>query len=274
MFFIVRQNGKQVIAALQFHVQNKVARSPAKAPFGSVECRNDLNPKLLFRFLQWVELRLKEKGVSEIYIKNPPRAYAPQKLSLVETFLLNQKFVVYEAEAGAVITVIDRPFHEGIRPSEILRRRQAQQAGFRFERLALEECEEVYQFISGCHSEKGYEMSMTREALLKTVRKFPERYFLFAVIKEEKIVAAAVSILVKKHILYNFIVNHEKSYNQWSPPVLLMEGIYEFCRHNGIGLLDLGTSALEGAPKFTLLDFKLRMGGVPTSKLTFYKRTG
>jgi hypothetical protein len=83
--------------------------------------------------------------------------------------------------------------------------------------------------------------------------------------------AAAVSILVNRDIVYNFLVNHNSEFNNLSPAVLLMEGIYDHCQEHDIGLLDLGTSALGGQPNFPLLDFKLRLGAVPVSKMSFYK---
>jgi len=52
---------------------------------------------------------------------------------------------------------------------------------------------------------------------------------------------------------------------------MLMEGIYGWSQKHHVELIDLGTSSLEGQPNFSLLDFKLRLGGNPSSKLTFEK---
>jgi hypothetical protein len=52
---------------------------------------------------------------------------------------------------------------------------------------------------------------------------------------------------------------------------MLIEGMYGWCQQQGIKLLDLGTSALDSQPNFSLLDFKLRLGAHPTAKLTFVK---
>jgi hypothetical protein len=215
---------------------------------------------------------LKNKGVTDIYIKNPPRAYAPAKLSLLETFLLNQKYTATDAEVDAVIEVTEAPFAEKIRHSEKLRMRQAERAGLSFAELGAEQFRHVFDFISKCHQEKGYNLSIAAGELERMIRKFPGRYLFFVVRLGEKTVAASVSVRVTGKILYNFLVNHEKAFNHLSPAVPLMEGIYGYCQHHHIGLWDLGTSAWQGKPNFSLLDFKLHMGAVSSSRLSFYKK--
>lgn len=271
-FYALNQRTGRAVACLNFHVAGNVARSPARAPFGSIDCVEDINPSLLYNFLHYAETGLIERGVREIYLKNPPRAYSPRTFSLAETFLLNRDYTISDAEPGATITVNDRPFVERIRHSEMLRHKQAQNAGFSFRHIAEEQIDEVYNFISACHRDKGYKISISGQDLNTAVNKFPGRYLLFGVFSDDDLVGASVSIVIKKHILYNFLVNHEKKYNALSPPVLLMEGLYNFCRENSISLLDLGTSSLHGQPNFPLLDFKMHLGGQPTSKFSFYKK--
>ena len=138
--------------------------------------------------------------------------------------------------------------------------------------MPAEQITQVYAFIARCHSEKGYKISIAAEELEATVQRFPGRYLLFGIFDGERMVSACVSIIVKRGILYNFLLNHDKEYNSVSPPLLLLEGIYDYCRENSIHILDLGTSAIAGKPNFSLLDFKVHLGGVPTTKLSFYKK--
>ena len=271
-FHIVNERTNTVCASMHFYLQGTLARSPLKAPFGSVDCGENINPALLFDFLNFAEEELKKAGVEGVYLKNPPRAYSPARLSLLETSLLNQKYIVAEAETGAVISVNETPFSSVICHSEMLRLQQARRAGFDIRRMPNEEVTQVHAFISRSHKEKGYKISISAAELEAIVRRFPGRYPLFAIFDGERLVSACVSIVVKKDILYNFLLNHEKQYNNVSPPLLLLEGIYDYCRENSIRILDLGTSAIAGKPNFPLLDFKLHLGGVPTTKLSFYKK--
>ena len=71
-YYLINKDKNTAVAAMHFHLIDHVARSPFRAPFGSVECSDAINPKQLYQFLEHVELRLKEKNISEIHIKNPP----------------------------------------------------------------------------------------------------------------------------------------------------------------------------------------------------------
>ncbi|HEX8038587.1 MAG TPA: GNAT family N-acetyltransferase [Chryseosolibacter sp.] len=272
-FHLLDQRRKKAVAGIRFRIEATSARSPGRAPFGSVEFSAGLNPVALYRFIADFEDRLKGKGVTEVVVRNPPHAYDPAKSSLLETFFLNRKYQVQDAEVSTVIPVNDTAFADLIRDSERLRMLQSERAGFTFRKLSPDRLPEIYGFIARCHAEKGYKISISLEELAKFFNAFPGHYHLFAVLDTD-VRAAAVSIGVTKNVMYNFLANHEKGYNQLSPSVLLMDGIYQHCRNSGIGLLDLGTSALEGKPNFPLLDFKLHVGGQPTSKFSFYKKIG
>lgn len=273
-FFLIDEKRKKAVAGIQFRLAGDEARSPLRAPFGSVDCADHLHPRLVYRFLEGVEAHLKDTGTKGIHVKNPPRAYAENRLALIETFFLNRKYKVTDAEVSAVIRVNGNSFAEGIRRSEQLRLRQARQRPLTFHHAGVDQLEVVYDFIARCHREKGYTVSIGREDLQRTVKVFPDRYLLFIVRDQQEVVAASICIRVSKRILYNFLTNHEQEYNHVSPPLLLMEGIYQYCQANGFHLFDLGTSALRGEPNFPLLDFKMHIGGVPSSKFTFYKKVG
>ncbi len=270
-FYTLSDKSRKVIAAIHFHVRGELAHSHPRAPFGSVECDAEIKPDVLFQFLEFVEQRLKSMAIREMMIKNPPRAYGPEFLALLETFLFNREFSITSAEPGAVIEVSDREFTAGIAHAQELRIKQAKASGLAFQMLPIEHLDDVFSFISSCYRERGYDISVTADALRETARRIP-CYLLSSVTVGGAIVAAAISVRVKSTIVYNFMVGHEPGMSSLSPPVLLMEGLYNHCRANRISLLDLGTSALDGNPNFSLFDFKLRMGARPTSKLTFHKQ--
>jgi hypothetical protein len=94
---------------------------------------------------------------------------------------------------------------------------------------------------------------------------------LFGVFQDDKVVAASIAIRVTTQVLYNFYCDHDNQYDAVSPVVFLIEGIYQYCASQKIPLLDLGTSAVAGKPNFGLLEFKMRLHGQPTAKLTFQK---
>ena len=112
---------------------------------------------------------------------------------------------------------------------------------------------------------------MTFPALAKTVKAVPSSFYLVGVYLGKELVGASIVIRVSKSIAYTFYLGHKQQHKKLSPSVFLISKLYDWCRKQGIGLVDLGTSALDGKPNINLLNFKLRMGGTLNPKYTFQK---
>jgi hypothetical protein len=270
-FHALRTEKKVARARVHFHVHNNVAVSPFKNPFGSYEFSDSMEAKEFFDFIKWVETKLIEKGAKRIEIKACPALYNSQCSSMLQTFLINQGYKVKNSELSACIEVSPTALYNAMSSWEKRKSGQIRKTNLRFATVPVGKIKEVYDFISSCREEKKQTISMTYGQMKTVCDHFPESFCLFGVYDNNALAAASISILVNKSILYNFYSAHAKQYDSLSPVVRLMEGIYEFCQGEKIRLIDLGTSALQGRPNFSLLDFKLNLGAVPTHKLVFEK---
>lgn len=203
-------------------------------------------------------------------LTNPPDAYSPSASALLNTFLFNLGFTVEKAEVGAVLSANDS-FDQHISKWERRKLRQAEDQDLHFKQSDEGNLKSVFEFILSCREERDYKLSITWDTLSKTADIFKDRFLLFAITYQGELVAASISINVGNGILYNFHSAHPRSYDHLSPVVMLLKGIHHYCIEHNYRLLDLGTSALEGLPNFSLLDFKLGLGAQPTMKLTFKK---
>lgn len=269
-FTVIHEKHKKIVAAIHFNITGSEAKSPLKSPFGSLEFSESVPAEVIFKFLQFIEVRLKAKGIEKIAIKNPPHLQGG-KSALLYTFLFNLGYHVAEAEIGAAISITQADFVSSLNAWEKRRLRQAQDAGLIFRQLDIGRAEEVYDFILKCRQEKEYELSMDSKSLQQAIEKFPERYLLFGIMDHEQLVSASIAIVVTKNVLYNFYADHSKAYDLLSPVVMLVKGIYDYCAEQDIHTLDLGTSALHGKPNFRLLDFKMHLGAQPSMKITVEK---
>jgi hypothetical protein len=251
-------------------LKNNEGFSPIRAPFGSFQFSDSIKPKILYGFIAFVVERLKEKGVLSLELKNPTDAFNPHNSPLLNSFLLNQGFSIVRSEVQSVLKT-DHDFSSGLNAWEKRRLRQSEQAGLTFRRLDSGHMKEVYQFIVACRTERDYVLSIDWDTLKKTVDTFPDRFVLFGVLNNDEFAAASISINVGNKILSNFHSAHPRKFDKLSPVVMLLNGIFSYCRKNGFQILDLGTSALEDTPNFKLLDFKLGLGAHPSTKLTFKK---
>jgi hypothetical protein len=188
---------------------------------------------------------------------------------MLNEVLLKSQYSIQIAEVGTVISVDEFALEDKLKSSERYILNRCRKSGFTCKQLTLENLDSVYQFIYGQLTLKGYSLSMSFDDLKKTVDNFPNQFFLFVVMDGDRMAAASVSIQVRSAVLYNFYVAHDPEYNHMSPVVMVVDGLYNFCKKNKFSILDLGTSMLDGKPNVTLLDFKLRLGGVVTEKITF-----
>ncbi len=271
-FYILNEGSRKIESFFHVHVNGTSAESPYRAPFGSIEFSETLPPVILFDFIGFIDRSLLHDGVREVKIKMPPLAYSPTAISCLKDALAKQRYQVVLAEVGSVIYVRDVDFRYIIKDSERHVLNQYDKKDFVCTRLPIDNLERVYDFISKHQVLKGYAMSMALDELRNTVQVFKDDFFLFVVLDHQKIIAASVSIKVMDHVLYNFYLAHDAAYNKYSPAIAIIEALYNFCKENSMSILDLGTSMLNDKPNIPLLNFKQRMGGVVTEKLTLYKK--
>jgi len=269
-FYLLKKTGHKIMAQVSFHIEKDKAMSPHRAPFGSYLFSKNLSTLNLYYFIQECENRLREKKIKLILLKEPPIFYRTSE-DLLQSILFNLGYTVSNAEIGSGINVGDEKFSSKIESWEKRKLKQAKAKGMFFKQLPLSEFENIYQFILKCRIRHGRSLSMTLDQLKPTVETFERSFFLFGTFLQKELTSASIAIKVNDKILYNFYSAHLKKYDSVSPTVLMIDGLYKFCASNNITLLDLGTSAIEGQPNFNLLDFKFRLGAVPSMKLTFEK---
>ncbi len=270
-YHLLREDKKKALAAVHFFLEGHAARSPYKAPFGSVQFSKSLQPGELYEFLKQVEASLKDRGIKKIQIKNPPQAYLPGISSVLEVLLLNLGYRIFQAEISSSITVARTKYDQRVEAWELRKLKQGKKAKLRFQEIPQSWIEEVYGFVLACREERQQSLSMTLSDLMRTIRGCPERFVLFGVYDGKELAAASIAIRINRRILYNFYSAHPRRLDYMSPVVSLIQGIYGWSQKQHIALIDLGTSSLEGQPNFSLLEFKFRLGGIPSAKLIFEK---
>jgi hypothetical protein len=269
-FFLITKSTKKIKAQLSVHIDQEIAMSPVSAPFGSFLYSEDISPETLFEFIGECELSLQRRGVKTIRLVEPPLYYRKSG-DILHTLLFNRGFSALNVEISCGIKVDVLNFEEKLASSAKRKLRTGRAKGLRFKILPITNLEMVYQFILKCRTERGHTLSMTFDNLRDTVDIFKDRFYLFGAMLEKEHVAASIAIQVGPDILYNFYPGYLKKFEAISPLVFLTAGMYKFCESKRIPLLDLGTSAVNGQPNFGLLDFKVRLGGVPSIKFTFEK---
>jgi len=270
-FVMMNESNQQIKSLVHFHIHGDVAWSPLRATYGSYISSTSISEKELDEFVDFTESKVRASRVKSIILKNPPVLYSPGECQLLNQVLTKRGYHIDLEEISVIIPVTDKSFESGLHRSEKKRLRKCRESNLVFSMISLDRLPAIYEFLVTCKEKKGYTISLTLEELAKVSSAYPDLFFLSQVTLNDEVIAANISIKVNRKVLYNFYHDHSDSYDLLSPVVFLNEGLYLFCQQQGLKMLDLGTSMLKRDINHTLLDFKLRLGGVPSSKFTLVK---
>jgi hypothetical protein len=260
---------QRVYARISFHINGGEARSPLRAPFGSLEFYRKLSEEQVTDFIDQVFHYVNKLGAKKIVIRNAPDLYNEAQSNFLKQVFLKSGFD-FEEEVSSIILINENSFEKKIKISERQKLKKASNV-FIFSKVNKSKLNELYKFIASCREERQQSLSMTLIELKKLVAAFPTRLLFFKVGTEEETTAAAIVIRVSNEVLYTFYYAHTKAHNRISPVVFLISGIYEFAKHHHYKMIDLGTSMLDGQVNKSLLHFKKSIGGITNKKLTFTK---
>lgn len=268
IYELLDQQTRAVKARIAFHLEGNKAQSPFRAPFGFIEFSDDIIDSELIIFFSLIEADLKVRGIKKIQLKSYPEVY-DSRFSFAEAALKRLHYTASH-ELSSVIPVDRKPFVKKIKISERQKLNKAEKL-FSFEKLRNTQLLEVYTFIEGCRREKDQHLSMSFTELEKTVKIFPKNFLLYRVYDGSNTAAAVIAIKVNKEILYTFYYAHAQKFGKVSPVVFLISSLYKLAQEQGIELIDLGTSMINGKVNRTLLHFKKSIGGESNRKLIFEK---
>ena len=264
---------QQADARCAFFDTGQLARSPAAAPFGSIEFAEDLPTTTLQTLVHSLTSDAVRAGQTQLRIVNYPHCYAPQQADRLTQVLLGQGFRLAQSNANYFIPVTDCLLESLMHIQERRRLRKGRAAGLRFEHWERPVISDVVDFWFSSRQKQGYELTLPPERLAQLLEQFPERFLVFAVRSEQELAALSISVRVRNDILYNFLPVDNLAFRSLSPMVFLLDGLYSYCQQQGIRVLDLGVSLdANRQPKPSLERFKQNMGAIASPKLIFEKQ--
>jgi hypothetical protein len=267
-FYLLDLLEQATVAHLPVWISNKEAISPLRGTFGSVQLKAGLSPEILTGFLNFCLEELKRESVQNLSLRHYPESYCPAEAAVGIDALLRIGCTVVQSQLSHFLNLNDA-FETRLHSSAKRRLQKCRKAGFTFQQEDLTALETIYDFAAHCREEQGKSLSLSKEQLRRLVQAFPDRYLLFSVREGEKIIAATVAVSISSEVLYNFYPSSLQAYNDFSPSVLLHSGLHSFARSAGYRIIDLGISSIPGDPYYSLMEFKSRIGGIPSLKMAF-----
>ncbi|MEY3451162.1 MAG: hypothetical protein RL711_988 [Bacteroidota bacterium] len=235
--------------------------SAARATFGGIDglASLDVDP-----FIQAIQKALSALNILKFKIK-----MCPLYDGLVFLPAYKQGFAqchVAYTELNYHFSIKFTAFKTQLHTSKRWRLNKLKKMGFVFETLQSPDLLAIHQFIAKARNRKGYPMTSTAEAFCRMVTQLEDCYTIFAVKKDEVLLAVAVCVNLGKGVLYNFYSADADTCSADSPMVLLYEGMYQYAQKKGFRILDLGIATYLGERNEGLIHFKKSIGAIETEK--------
>lgn len=256
-------------ASVYFSVKDKELISLDKSPFGSFVLEPGATESDLHAVIRSVEDFGKSHGIEKILIKCFPQVYSEEQSTIIEKTLHDSGFTVKYRDITQVINI--RPHGLSMNVHRKRRLKKCIEKGFEFCCLSYEQLPAAYTLFTESRRHKGYPVTMTLDDLAGMFLKFPETYLLFGVLDKDRMIAAAVIIVVNEDIVYCFYLGDSLEYRIYSPVTFLINGLYKHSMHHYFSLIDLGISTDKGVLNEGLYNFKKSLGCVDSNKVTFEK---
>jgi len=252
--------------------QPGLARSPGQASFGGVQMAAGLPVAAVLLLLKTAEAQLGQQGQRALTLRGYPYCYDPSGAATLAEALRQRGYRVVLAEENYHLDT-QRDYVAHLHRSERKRLRKCFDHGLVLEQEPPLLLPAAYEFIAACRRERGQPLSLSRARVEALFRVFPRRHFLFSVRwPSGEWAALTLAIQVSERVLYNFYHASPIAANEFSPVVMLNEGLHAFAQANELALVDLGISTLPGGvPHDSLLQFKRHLGCVASPKLTWHK---
>lgn len=272
-YFIVNNVKKRIEGKIHFLLKDGIAYSPFKSLFGSFEFNPRIHPNILVDFWLFIENDLRSRQIELVKITNFANCYSSQKATLILNTLESSGFDIVLKAVNHHILVDENPLEKKMHSMENRRLNKCKQTGFSFHQDKKENAMEIYNFLCQCRKEQNLSLSISEEKFLTYLDEFPQNYSFFSVRNQNELLAATITIQVHRKILYSFLPGSLRKFKDFSPTVMLNEGLYVYCQQHQIDILDLGISTEKnGKDQKSLITFKERIGGKKSYKYFFEKK--
>ncbi|MBF0344340.1 MAG: GNAT family N-acetyltransferase [Nitrospirae bacterium] len=199
--------------------------------------------------LDLLMITLKDKGVDRIVIQQPPAIYYRQVDEIMEHAMFTSGFVVDNVELTYYLNADFHPVHSVERN---LRKAEKMQLSF----CQTTDVSMVWKFLYEHKTIKGFYMSVSQEELNLLYGLFPGKIRLFAVYRQEEILAAIIVYCLNDLTVLGFAWAHDQRYQHLRPVDYLLYNTARTLFSEGIRYFDLGTVTIQGQPQWGVTRFK------------------
>lgn len=236
---------------------NSVLYSPQNAPFGG-----PITTKNPVKFFSDVADFCKGRQLNSLSVRHAPEAY---KLPYISPDINHFRKTDTVIDLNYHLEITETSFINLIHENQRSNINKCRDLGYYCTKVSLKR---AHSFITKALKERNIPMTISWDQLDVAAAQLPDTYNAYAVLHEQSIIAAAITVNVTKSVCYLAYNAHDKSHNNSSPLVFLYDHLYGELRDLDFKIFDLGVCSVNGVINKGLQKFKERMGGIASNKNT------
>jgi hypothetical protein len=271
-YYLIKKHDDIIHARCTFFIEDKIAYSPYKGSFGSIEFSDKIFYDLLEEYWDYIEADLQSKGVEEFFIKNYPVCYNPPHAQMLSFLFSTKGFGIKTQELNFHIEVDDEEFERKVHISERNRLNKCIRRGYTFSHEPDDvDIKQFLDFNEQSKSRKDIPVTLQTSEIEDYFRLFPDSYKFFTLRFKVALAALILTIKINRSTLYTFYNADELTLLSDSPLVLLHQYVYNYAKRNHFKQIDIGIGSVHGINQKGLTRFKEKVGGISSVKVLYYK---
>ena len=250
-------SGNILLALIHFQIVEKTAISLPMSSFGGIGIVKEVPDSDLRSFMNYIIDDLRQLDMQSVTIRECPKSY--RHYLNANDIYTQLGFTQLFSEANQFVNV-GKAFTDLINRNRKRSLSQSDKLNLISKQIEPGYLKEAFDLLQANRQVRGLELTMTYDQLNQAFEQFPNRYLLFGVFDQDKLIAASICIAVNGNVLYDFYHGELPEYTSTSPVTMLVATLYQYANSNKFQILDFGISSVKGKLDKGLFMFKKSLG--------------
>jgi hypothetical protein len=271
-FFLIRESNNSIEGIGAFYLRHDASfNSPQRGSYGGLQIKKGSSFSKMNFFASEVINILKNysRVKRRISIVLPPTSHDNHLVSNWNNIWKNLGFFEFNSELNFSINIDESIDFSSLLHSSVKKHiKRCKRESLICKRVDLLEIKEIYNVIKINREHRGFPVTMSLEAIEKTISCLNEKILLYGCYdSNHNLMASSIVYDINSDIDYVFYWGDLPNLNNGLSPIsFLAEFIYNSSKDRKKKMLDLGTSTVNGVQNIGLITFKERLGACSSIK--------
>ena len=245
------------------------AHSLPHVPFGGFWVHENLSSASLECFILAVIEEMKRLGTTMISLTQSPKPYEPQ-VDLINYFLFTLGFEQAKVQSHHFF-VGKKKIKKFLQKEAAKSSKKSSSSGLKTSHSSISNFNFLKE-IRMWNKEKGYEVTIDENRIVRQVSEYPSRYFLITLTKNGEAIGYSLAVKLTTDSLYYFLSAINPKVTVKNGGELILRELFKLAAEQKVDFIDLGSSNLLEGANHSLMFFKSRFSNDICNKVTWVKK--